>query len=110
MGEMISMSDGKGNTFKVPKDQVEIVQSSQHACAMTDVINDIKAEQVEQKISLVTLISEVTRLASAVSDLVDTQKNEEKYKLSQKDKKIDGFVDILKSISLLLAGFLLSQL
>lgn len=70
---------------------------------MTDVINEIKSEQVEQKISLVTLTSEVTRLVSAVSDLVDTQKKE-------KDKSIDSYKDILKSIILLIAGFVLSLL
>ena len=74
------------------------------------IINDIKNEQVEQKISLVTLTGEVTRLVTAVAELVDTQKKEEEYKLSQKDKKLDGLVDLIKSLILVIAGFVLSQL
>ena len=84
---------------------------------MTETINEIKEEQgfirneqVDQKIAIVTLTGEVTRLVSAVAELVDTQKKEGEYKLNQKDKKLDGFAELLKSIVLVVAGFLLSQL
>lgn len=84
---------------------------------MTDTINEIKEEQgfirneqVDQKIAIVTLTGEVTRLVSAVAELVDTQKKDGEYKLNQKDKKLDGIYDLFKSLILVVAGFLLSQL
>lgn len=77
---------------------------------MTEVINEIREEQTDQKIAIVTLTGEVTRLVSAVAELVDTQKKEEEYKRSQKDKKIDNYSDIIKAILFMLAGFIFSKM
>lgn len=87
-----------------------MIQEVQHPCVMTEVINEIREEQTDQKIAIVTLTGEVTRLVSAVAELVDTQKKEEEYKRSQKDKKIDNYSDIIKAILFMLAGFIFSKM
>ena len=64
---------------------------------------DIRDEQINQKISLTQLTGEVTRLVTSVAELVDSEKR-------NKDRKIDWFTDIIKSVILLIIGYAFAQM